>query len=510
MARVISVCLPMWPIDRLRRAGGTLPDEAPAGAAALVLTGRAGSRRVVTAACEGALALGLRPGMAITKAQAMVPDLRVEPADPEADLAGLERLALWLMQRIAPVVAVDPPDGVVIDSTGADHLHGGEAAMLETVLGRLALSGITARLALADTWGAAHALARHGPEDSALTIAPPGTLREALAPLPLAALRLQPATLGGLADLGFASIGDLLAVPRAPLTRRFGPEIARRLDQALGARGEPIDPLRPADLATARRAFAEPIGAAETIARYIGKLARDLCRQLEARGLGARRLDLICWRVDSAAQPVRVGLAAPQRDPARLTRLLCDKIPTIDPGFGIEIMSLTATIAEPLAPRQATSLLEPAVPDVSGLIDVLANRVGARAVYRLAPVASEVPERSVARVAPLSEIAEGWPDHWPRPARLLPRPERIETMALLPDHPPAWIAWRGIRHRVARADGPERIFGEWWKREAEAQAVRDYFRIEDEAGRRFWIFRQGDGEDRATGSHDWFLHGVFG
>ncbi len=492
----------MWPIDRLRRAGPTPSAETP-----LILSGRIGNRRVVTAACEAARALGLLPGMPVTKAQAMVPDLQVLAEDTEADLASLERLALWLMQCIAPIVAVDPPDGVVIDATGTAHLHGGEAAMLEALLGRLTLSGVTVRLALAETWGAAHALARHtGP----LTIAPDGTARDMLAPLPLAALRLAPATVRGLQDMGFQTIGDLMAIPRAPLTRRFGPEVRRRLDQALGASGEPIDPLRPTGLATTRRAFAEPIGAAETIARYIGKLARDLCRQLEERGLGARRLDLICWRVDNHAQPVRVGLAAPQRDPARLTRLLCDKIPTIDPGFGIEIMSLTATLAEPLAPRQASSPLEPAAPDVSGLVDVLANRVGARAIFRMAPVASEVPERSVTRVAPLTEIAEGWPDHWPRPARLLPRPEPIETLALLPDHPPSWIAWRGTRHRVARADGPERIFGEWWKREAETQAVRDYFRIEDTEGRRFWIFRQGDGEDRATGSMSWFLHGVFG
>ena len=497
----------MWPIDRLRRAGTALSDRAPSDEGPLILSGRVGSRRVVTAACEGALALGLTPGMPVSKAQAMVPDLQVLQADPEADMASLERLALWLMQRIAPIVAVDPPDGVVIDATGTAHLHGGEEAMLDAILGRLTLSGITARLAMADTWGAAHAIARHaGP----LTIIPDGAARAALAPLPMAALRLSPATVRGLQDMGFQTIGDLMAVPRAPLTRRFGPEVTRRIDQALGTSGEPIDPLRPADLATTRRAFAEPIGAAETIARYIGKLTRDLCRQLEARGLGARRLDLICWRVDSAAQPVRVGLAAPQRDPARLTRLLTDKIPTIDPGFGIEIMTLTATLAEPLAPRQATSLLEPAAPDVTGLIDVLSNRVGARAVFRMAPVASEVPERAVSRVAPLTEITESWPDHWPRPSRLLPRPELIETMALLPDHPPHWIAWRGIRHRVRSADGPERIFGEWWKREAETRAVRDYFRIEDDTGRRFWIFRQGDGEDRATGSHDWFLHGVFG
>ena len=301
-----------------------------------------------------------------------------------------------------------------------------------------------------------------------------------------------------------------MAQPRAPLTRRFGPEPIRRIDQMFGDAPEPIDALRPEGLIEARRAFAEPIAAPETIARYIAKLMAALCDALEARGVGARRLDLICHRVDRELQTVRVGLAVPQRDPARLTRLLCDKIPGIAPGFGIEIMALAAPIAEPLAPRQ-TSALEAAAPDLSGLIDVLANRVGARAVYRLAPVASDVPERSVTRIPPLSEpVGAGWPDHWPRPSRLLSQPEPIETMALLPDQPPVWIAWRGVRRRIARADGPERIFGEWWTRAAERIAVRDYFRVEDEAGERLWIFRAGDGEDAATGSHRWFLHGVFG
>ncbi|QDA35926.1 DNA polymerase Y family protein (plasmid) [Paracoccus liaowanqingii] len=506
MARVISVCLPMWPIDRLRR----LADSTPSAEAPLILVGRVGNRRVVTAACEAAMGLGLRIGMPVSKAQALVPDLRVEAADPRADLEALERLGLWLLQRIAPIVEVDPPDGVVIDVTGADHLHGGEEALLEMLLGRLTLSGITARLAIADTWGAAHALARHHRE-SAACIALPGATAAVLAPLPLTALRLPQATVAGLQDLGFATIGDLMDTPRAPLTLRFGAELCRRLDQALGEMAEPIDPLRPASLVEVRRSFAEPIAAAETIARYIGKLVVDLCTALEARGEGARRLDLLCWRVDNRIETVRVGLAVAQRDPKRLTRLLCDKIPGIDPGFGIEIITLTATLAEPLVPRQASSLLEQAPPDISDLVDMLANRVGHRSVYRLSPVASDVPERSVARIAALSpDQGLGWPGHWPRPSRLLPRPEPIDTLALLPDHPPNWISWRGIRHRVRRADRPERIFGEWWKRDAEARAVRDYFRIEDEAGQRFWIFRAGDGEDAATGSHRWFIHGMFG
>lgn len=471
---------------------------------------------MITAGCPAALDLGLRPGMAVARAQALVPGLRVEPDDAAEDASALERLALWLMQRIAPIVAVDPPDGVVIDVTGAQHLHGGETALMEALAGKLALSGITARLALADSWGAAHALARHHREAEAC-ITEPGSASVVLAPLPLAALRLPAPVLAGLADLGFSSIGDLMGTPRAPLTRRFGPEPCRRLDQALGRAAEPIAPLRPEGLIEIRRAFADPIAAPESIARSIGTLVDRLCVALAAQGLGARRLDLVCARIDARTEVVRVGLAAPQRDPARLARLLCERIVTIDPGLGIEIMTLTATIAEPLVARQSTSLLEAAAPDLSGLIDTLSNRLGARAVFRFAAVASDVPERATARIPALAEEApsldggqDGWPDHWPRPSRLLPRPEPIETMALLPDHPPRWILWRGIRRHVQCADGPERIFGEWWKREAEVQAVRDYFRVEDVAGARYWIFRQGDGEDRATGSHRWFLHGVFG
>ncbi len=496
----------MWPIDRLRRQAGAKPAaEAP-----LALVGRDRNRRVVTAADPAAKMLGLRAGMPVTKAQALVPGLVIEPADPQADAKSLGRLALWVMQRFSPIVAVDGADGIVIDATGAAHLHGGEGAMLDALTGRLALSGVTARAAIADSRGAAHALARYG--GAPVFVAPPGETAPLLAPLPLQALRLPPAIVMGLHDLGFSRIGDLTGQPRAPLTRRFGPELCRRLDQAFGTLAEPIEPIRPQELITARRAFAEPIGAAETIARYIGKLVATLCAALEARGLGVRRLDLICHRVDNQVQTVRIGLAMPQRDPARLTRLLCDRIETIAPGFGIEIMTLTATLTEPLRLKQAaSSLIENPAPDLSGLIDTLANRVGAKAIYRFAPQPSDVPERSVRRIPPLAEdMGANWPDHWPRPARLLPRPEPIETMALLPDHPPNWFSWRGVRRHVRRADGPERIFGEWWKRDAEQVAVRDYFRVEDDTGARFWIFRAGDGENAATGSHRWFLHGIFG
>ncbi len=468
-----------------------------------------GRRRAVLAADSAAQRAGLRIGMPATKAQILVPGLTVADADPKGDIEALERLAFWTL-RYSPVAASDAPDGIVIDISGSAHLFGGEEALLRDLLDRLKAAGFAGRAAVADSWGTAHALARFAARP--LSIAEPGMLREVIASLSHEALRLPPDTVTQLDALGFETVADLLAQPRAPLILRFGPELGRRIDQALGLVSEPIDPVRPADVIELRQSFAEPIGVAETIKLYIGKLAGTLCLALEQRSLGARRLDLICHRVDSHFEAVRVGTARPVRDPKRLTRLLSDKVETIDPGFGIEIMTLTATHAEPLEARQSiSSLVEDTAPDVSDLIDLLANRVGEERLYRAVPVASDVPERSVARVpATAPDCEASWSSRWPRPARLFARPEPIETVALLPDHPPASFTWRGIRRRVKRADGPERVFGEWWKRDAELAAVRDYFRVEDDSGERFWIYRAGDGEDAQTGSQQWFLHGLFG
>ncbi|RWN25262.1 DUF6504 family protein [Mesorhizobium sp.] len=507
MPRVVSLFLPSWSTDRLRRKLG---DASPPPDNPLVLVGRQGNRRLVVATDRAAIAVGLRVGMPATKAQALVPGLVIVDAEPEADADALDRLALWALRRYAPIVAADPPDGLVIDTTGADHLHGGEQAMLTDMIERLASAGFSARAAVADTWGAAHAVSRFVRRN--VNVVARGGARDALLPLPISALRLPDTIVEGLRTLGFESIGEVLAQPRAPLTLRFGPELGRRLDQTTGLLNEPIDPIRPPDVIEVQRVFGEPIGAAETIGRNIGKLVQLLCAELETKALGVRRLDLLLHRVDNRIEPIRVGTAQPVRDVKRLTRLLCDKIEKIDPGFGIELMRLAAPLAEPLTPKQTiSSLIEQPDADVSDLIDTLGNRVGEEKLYRFSPVASDVPERSVRRIAPASpDTGEAWPDHWPRPARLFAVPELIEAIALLPDHPPASFTWRGIRRRVKRADGPERVFGEWWKRDTELAAVRDYFQVEDEAGERFWIYRAGDGEDSATGSHRWFLHGIFG
>jgi protein ImuB len=506
MSRVVSLYLPTWPTDRLRRNMGA---AAPDPAMPLVLVGQAGRRREVVAANAAAIRIGLRVGMPATKAQALVKELVIHHADPAADGEALERLAVWAL-RYSPVVAIDGPDGLVIDATGASHLHGGEDAILADMISRLESVGITARAAMADTRGAAHALARFAAQSS--LVIPERESAERIKPLPIAALRLTADMVDDLGRLGFERVSDLLATPRAPLTLRFGPELGRRMDQATGRTGDPIEPVRPPDIIETQQLFAEPIGAPETIARYVAKLTIKLCQEMELRGLGARRLDLLFGLVDNRVQAIRVGTAQPVRDAKRLTRLLCDKIEKVDPGFGIEIMRLAATAADPFNTKQTiSSLVDEPEADISGLIDILSNRVGETRLYRFEPVASDVPERSFRRVAAAAPASkEGWPAHWPRPARLLAPPELIETVALLPDHPPVNFTWRGSRRRVRRADGPERVFGEWRKRDAELIAVRDYFQVEDDAGERFWIFRAGDGEDAATGSHKWFLHGIFG
>ena len=457
---------------------------------------------------------GLRAGMAVSKAQAMIPDLAVMEAEPETDAEGLQKLAVWALQRYSPVVAADLSDGIVIDATGAAHLHGGEEAMLDDVIARLCGMGVTARAAVADTWGAAHGFARYGrfARGKPVLIVTAGESASLVRDLPLAALRLTVDMVDQLHRLGFERVGDLVDQPRAPLALRFGPELHRCLDRALDKLNETIEPVRPPELIEVWRTFAEPISAPETLARYTGKLTAELCEILEAKTLGARKLDLLFHRVDNHIEAIRVGTATPVHDFKRLTRLLSDKIETVDPGFGVETMSLRVPLAEPFGRKQLASLLtEEEEADISDLIDTLANRIGAENVYRFEPVESDVPERSVKRVPALSPSSgKTWQHKWPRPARLLPNPEPIEILAMLPDHPPVAFTWKGTRRKIRRADGPERIFGEWWKHHNEAPSVRDYFQVEDETGERFWIYRAGDGEHFETGSHAWFLHGFFG
>ena len=463
---------------------------------------------MIAAVDQAAAAAGLYAGMTVAQGQALVPGLRVMEARGQQDAAALERLAGWCL-RYAPLTAAAPPDGVWIDITGCAHLHGGETRLLRDLLSRLLALGYAARAAVADTPGAAHAMARHGTGD--VTIVPSGGQARALAALPLAALRLPAAVLDGLRLMGIERIDALAALPRAPLVRRFGALVARRLDQAFGDVPEPIEPAFPPEMIQATLPFAEPLLTAEAFGTVIERLTASVCADLETSGQGARRLDLIFTRVDGTRQAIRIGTARATRDDRHLTRLLRERLERVDPGLGVEAMRLLVPRADTLAMTQTAARLagEREVPDIAPLIDRLANRLGQTRVYQVAPVDSGVPERSV-RPVPLGTPVSGtWPADQPRPVRLLDPPQPVEAMALLPDHPPLAFTWRRIRHRVRRADGPERIAGEWWKRNGEMRSVRDYFRVEDEAGHRFWLFRRGDGENGISGDMRWFLHGFF-
>ncbi len=473
----------------------------------MVTVARDGNRRVLAAVDATAAALGLQPGMKLAQAQALMPDLAIHDADPDGDAAALVRLAGWCL-RYAPLAAADLPDGLWIDITGSAHLWGGEAALLRDLMQRMANRGLTVRSAIADMPAVAHAMARFGPDPAA--IVPPGA--PVPADWPVEALRLPPEVAAGLRLMGFERTGPLIAAARAPLVRRFGAGLATRLDQASGKIFEPIVPVVPEGVIQARLSFVEPLLTPEAFATVIARLTALVCADLERAGRGARRLDLVFERVDGSVQAIRVGSARPGRDARHLARMLDERLEQVDPGLGVEAMRLVVSAADRACFSQTAVALAgtEANADIAPLVDRLVNRLGEARVHRMEPVASDVPERSVRKAPPLG-VRRGlnWPADLPRPVRLLDPPQPVDAMALLPDHPPIAFTWRRMRHRIRRADGPERIAGEWWKRDGEMRSVRDYFRVEDEDGRRFWLFRRGNGSDADTGDMRWFLHGFF-
>jgi protein ImuB len=475
---------------------------------ALVTWERTGNRDLVAAACPEARALGILPGMTLARARVLVRGLDIRPADRAGDAAWLARLGLFAARRWTPRAAVSGPDGLWLDLTGVAHLFGGEEQMCRRILAFCRRLGFGARIAVAGSLGAAHALARYGGQ--ALLLCPEGGEADLLGPMTLAALRLEEEALGAARRLGLERIGELVAMPRAPLQRRFGETLLLRLDQALGRAPEPFEPIVPETPPTILLRFLEPIASAEAIEEASGEAVRRLVPLLTEAGLGVRSLVLLCARVDNDVQAVRVSLARATRDGAHLHALLRAKIETIEPGFGIERIRLIAARVEPLGARPIEGELggpRPA-PDLATLVDRLAARLGARRVHRLEAVESDLPERSVRALTPL-ETPETWPQ-WPRPVRLLHPPEPVENlMAVLPDGAPMRFRWRGRSYKVCAADGPERLYEEWWRHEAEQAAIRDYFQVEVEDGARFWLFRRGDGENGATGDLSWHLHGVF-
>ncbi len=471
-------------------------------------------RRLAAVSAEAAR-LGLFAGQKAVDAMALVPELVTAEAEPEADAQALTALVDWCV-RFSPAVAADAPDGLFLDITGVDHLWGGEAAMMDDFRQRLIAAGLAFRLAIADTPGAAWALAHFGPDG---TIAAPNGQAALLRPLPPRALRLDPATAAQIARLGLTRLDQIIGLPRAPLARRFGAAAINRLDQALGQAPEALVFRRPPTPWVARLAFFEPISAPEDMARVTQDITAQLCARLETANRGARRFEIAFHRVDGQALPLAVGLSLAGRDARRIARLFQPRLEMIDPGFGIDCVTLCAYAVEAMSGRQTRieAGFAPAVEDgLAPLIDRLANRLGPERVWRATPVESHVPELAVGRAPPLEpapSAVASWDRETPRPMRLFRRPELLEAVtALLPDDPPSQFRWRGRLHRVRRAEGPERIGDEWWKRPIDAVGtgnIRDYYRVEDIDGGRFWLFREGLFTDPQT-PPTWWLHGLFG
>jgi len=458
-------------------------------------------------------------GDTLADARAKAGLLQVHAADPLADDAALRRLALWAT-RYTPAVALwgeeSGADGLFLDITGASHLFGGEEKLLDDLAHRLARFGLPARLAIAETAGTAWALARFHPSPS--VILPAGQESEALSPLPVAALRLLPETRTTLRRLGFKRIGALIDRPRAPFAARFEKELLRRLDQALGHAPEPLAPIVPPPVYHSLRYLLEPVFIQEAVVAIATRLMRDIVHALVRDGVGARSLRLALYRVDGKVKTIDIGLTRPTRSPDHVARLIDLKLDrmteTLDAGFGFEALGLAVTVAERMDARQTElSSLSEAAGDAgttdercAKLVDSLRQRLGPRCVRWLAPVASHLPERAETRCAE----ASSWPapdEARPRPLLLFARAEPADNVtALVPEGPPRRFRWRSVMHGVARAQGPERIAGEWWRN---TQApTRDYYLVEDEAGRRFWLYREGL-FGRETALPRWFVHGLF-
>ena len=474
-----------------------------------ILIAQKGQQDVVTATCPLALEAGLRIGMPAAHARALVIDLEVRQADPAADQAILDRLALHAVSHWTPTASVADQDGLWLDLSGTTHLFGGEERFCRRLLRFLKRLGFTASIAIAGAPGAAHALARYSGKD--VVLLPSGTEAQAIADLPLAALRLEPAALASAARFGLERIADLYPMPRGPIAKRLGLMTVQRLDQARGIVAEPILPVRPFEEPKSERRLLEPISTPEAIAQVMGDLVDDLTAQLQERGLGLRAGVLTCTIVDGGEQRIIIGTSQATRDAKHLKRMLVMRIEQIEPALGIEVMSLAVPRVEDLAPVSLTARLGDhlVAPDLAPLVDQLGGRLYPDALFRMTAQESDVPERAAVRAQPLAKTT-GWPQ-WRRPVRLLGRPERLShVVALLPDHAPRRFSWRRQPYLIVSGEGPERIHGEWWRNAHEMWAVRDYFRVEAQAGERFWVFRRGDGVDAPTGDLSWYMHGMFG
>ena len=519
--RMLSIWWPSLAIERWAKSSGVAPDSP------VVLTVEGTHGPIIHAVTRAAAERGARPGVRVTDARALDPTLIALPADPAGDVALVEQLARWA-GRWSPLVEIDG-HGLRLDVTGVAHLFGGEDGLVADMEKRFATLGLTSRIAIAPTAAAAWALARFSPSphrgegDSAKLSGERGLLAT-LSSLPVAALRIDDDTVVTLERLGLKTIGALLAMPRLALARRFKDgAVVDALDRLLGRKAEPLI-AAPADTpprVTLR--LEEPVTHPEAGIQALARLIPGLVRELEQRRLGARRLALTGFRVDGSTGIADVATSIPSREPKHLQRLLAEKAAALDPEYGFDGFALEASWTEPLEAAQA-SLVEDVSADseVARLVDRLTVKLGPGRVRRPKAEQSHLPERASGWVPAVSSSREaqrrGDPEKLDcfaplamtkRPSRLLDRPEAIDVIYATPEGMPRRFVWRRNVHDIARVEGPERIAPEWWRQPSTAR-LRDYYRVEDAAGRRYWIYREGLAGDGRGGLPAWYIHGLFG
>lgn len=493
--RYLSIWLPYLAADRQEKRNPGLK------ATPVVFCAPAHGRMMVRAVNSCASQEGIKQGMVLADVRSICPQVQDFLYDAVALERLLQSLAEWCL-RFTPLAAVDAPEGLLLDISGCAHLWGGESAYLKALVSRMAKGGYTVRAGIADTIGAAWAVARYG-KDS--VIVEPGRQRAALQLLPPVALRLEAETVQRMYKLGFHSIAQFIDIPVPALRRRFGTQLLQRLNQALGRTGEAFEPVHLLPPYLERLPCPEPICRASGIEMALTKLLKRLCVRLTREGKGLRKTDFTCYRVDGRVQQISIGTSRATRNPEHVFKLFEHKISSIGPGLGIELFSLEASQVEDL--REVQDVLWDTRPDpgkLAELLDTLAGRVGEQAIRRYMPQASHWPERSFFATGSLQEQPRvPWPTGKQRPLHMLARPEPVEIMAPLPDYPPVLFRHKQKVYKLVKADGPERIMKEWW---LEAGEARDYYQVEDEHGARYWLFREGQ---YAEGDPVWYLHGYF-
>ncbi|MGE0230653.1 MAG: DNA polymerase Y family protein [Flavobacteriaceae bacterium] len=509
----MSIFLPHLASDRIARlkwGRSWLSNGRPEAPPIVVTARQKNTVRIIAHEADGARH-GFFSGQPLGDARALMPSLECHEQDVEADAALLAAIATWC-DRYTPLVAIDGGDGLLLDISGCAHLFGGEAPLLQDIETRLRLQGLQARSCVADTAGAAWAMTHYG---KARQVAPGDS--EPVLSLPLGSLRIDAETVAGLARVGLRTVGCIAYMPRAPLAARFGEALLERLDQALGREEEALSPRLPVPPLMSEKRFNEPIVHEDDIRRTILLLAQNAVPRLEQRGLGARVLALKLFRTDGEVLSLTVHAANPLRAPERMRALFDERLAALadefDAGFGFDLLRLDIVEADPFDAAQGDMLSRTANGDGAvALIDRLGARLGPERVRAFAYADTHIPERRSGLI-PVIRHRGGDPAPQPggdtatRPIFLLARPEPLEVIAEVPDGPPIRFRWRKVPYAVLRSEGPERIACEWWC-DGRGALTRDYFRIEDENGYRFWLFRHGLYE-RETARPRWFMHGLF-